>query len=317
MKQMFKAAVAVAAVAAAMPAMAQDEYPNKTVEVITHAGAGGGTDVTTRMMMIRGRRLLGQDMVVVNKSGGAGVVAMNYFKDNIDNDHMLMTFTSGHAIQMAAGKTGLTLDDMRPIARGTDDPQIFMTRCDSEFNSPQKLVDAMKDNAIKFGTANLGDIDQISTYVFAKEAGLTQPTIVPFSGGGEVATQLVAGSVDVGVLNLAEAAAQIEAGDICPQIILAEEGMSVIPDAVTSYSLEIPVSFSTIRGFVAPATITDEQAAILEEKLVEAMNHSVYQGYLTSVGLDGKSVVGSEAWGKQMSNMVKAMGPALEELGLK
>ncbi len=48
------------------PAMAED-YPSKTIEVVTHAGAGGGTDVTSRMMMLRARRVLGTDMVVVNK----------------------------------------------------------------------------------------------------------------------------------------------------------------------------------------------------------------------------------------------------------
>ncbi|MEQ8332550.1 tripartite tricarboxylate transporter substrate-binding protein [Nisaea sp.] len=316
MKTILKMTAAALVVLTAAPVIA-DDYPSKTIEVITHAGAGGGTDVTTRMMMLRGRRVLGQDMVVVNKRGGAGVVAMNYFQSNIDNDHLLMTFTSGHAIQMAAGKTGLKLEDMRPIARGTDDPQIFMTRCDSAYNSPEKLLEAMKGTAVKFGTANLGDIDQISTYVFAKEGGLIQPNIVPFSGGGEVATQLVAGSVDVGVLNLAEAASQIDAGDICPQIILSENPMSTIPNAKTSHALGVPVSFSTIRGFVAPATISDEQAAILEEKLLKAMRHSAYQAFLNSVGLDASSVVGADAWGKQMSDMVKAMGPALEELGMK
>ncbi len=43
------------------------DYPSKTIEVVTHAGNGGGTDVTTRMMMLRARRELGGDMVVVNK----------------------------------------------------------------------------------------------------------------------------------------------------------------------------------------------------------------------------------------------------------
>ena len=51
-------------------AVAADEYPSKTIEVVTHAGAGGGTDVTTRMMMLRARRVLKQDMVIVNKKGG-------------------------------------------------------------------------------------------------------------------------------------------------------------------------------------------------------------------------------------------------------
>ncbi|MCY4101323.1 MAG: tripartite tricarboxylate transporter substrate binding protein, partial [Rhodobacteraceae bacterium] len=55
----------VGLVVSGFTAMAQaQDYPDKTIEVVTHAGAGGGTDVTTRMMMLRARRVLGQDMVV-------------------------------------------------------------------------------------------------------------------------------------------------------------------------------------------------------------------------------------------------------------
>ncbi len=64
----------------ATPALSDDK---PAIEVITHAGAGGGTDVNSRMMMIRTRRHLKQDMVVVNKRGGGGAAAMNYFKTHV------------------------------------------------------------------------------------------------------------------------------------------------------------------------------------------------------------------------------------------
>ena len=70
------------------------------IEVITHAGAGGGTDVNSRMMMIRARRALKQDMVVVNKRGGGGALAMNYFTTRPADGNTIMTFTVGHAITM-------------------------------------------------------------------------------------------------------------------------------------------------------------------------------------------------------------------------
>ena len=98
------------------------------IEVITHAGAGGGTDVNSRMMMIRSRRTLKQFMVVVNKRGG-GAAAKNYFKTRPADGNTIMTFTVGHAITMAKGKTRLTVDEMAPIARGTNDPQILMVNC--------------------------------------------------------------------------------------------------------------------------------------------------------------------------------------------
>ena len=78
-----------------------------TIEVVTHAGAGGGTDVNSRMMMIRTRRHLKQDMVVVNKRGGGGAAAMQYFKSRPADGNTVLTFTVGHAITMAKGKLSL------------------------------------------------------------------------------------------------------------------------------------------------------------------------------------------------------------------
>ena len=130
MKMLLSAGTAVAAIAGVMamtatPAMSNDK---PAIEVITHAGAGGGTDVNARMM-IRTRRALKQDMVVVNKRGGGGAAAMNYFKSRPADGNTILMFTVGHAISMAAGKTKLTLDEMAPLGRGTNDPQILMVNC--------------------------------------------------------------------------------------------------------------------------------------------------------------------------------------------
>lgn len=309
-------AAAIGALAFSATALAED-FPSKTIEVITHAGAGGGTDVTSRMMMLRGRRELKTDMVVVNKRGGNGAAAMNYFKTRPADGYALLAFTSGHAITMAKGKTQLAVEEMAPIARGTDDPQILMVNCKtSPYKTSDDFVKGMKTTKLKFGTTNAGGIDHITAYVFAKKGGLMQPDIVPFKGGGEVATQLVAGAVDVGVLNLSEASAQIEAGDICPLVVLAEERMAPIPDAKTAKEMGIDAIFSTIRGFVTHAGVDEAKRKVLEEKLVSAMNHSVYQGFLTSVGLDKTSVTGSERWAAQIKKMIADMKPAIKEMGL-
>ena len=81
-KMLFKVGTSLVAIASAVAfstvsAIAADSKP--AIEVVTHAGAGGGTDVNSRMMMLRARRTLKQDMVVVNKRGGGGAASMNYF----------------------------------------------------------------------------------------------------------------------------------------------------------------------------------------------------------------------------------------------
>lgn len=305
------ASVALMAVAHTVSA---EDFPSKTIEVVTHAGAGGGTDVTTRMMMLRARRELKQDMVIVNKKGGGGAAALEHYKTVPADGYTILTFTVGHAAVMAKGKGGMKIDELRPLARGTDDPQILMTKC-GNYADAEDFVAKQKEAPITYGVTHLGNIDDVSAFMFAKKGGLQTPKMLPFDGGGELATQLVAGAVDAGVLNLAEASAQIEAGEICPTVVLADERMSKIADVPTAKELGIPVSFSTVRGFAVHKDTPPEVAEKLEEALIKSMNHTVYQGFLTSVGLDSTSVAGSDVWGPQIETTVNDMGSALKELG--
>lgn len=288
------------------------------IEVVTHAGAGGGTDVNSRMMMLRSRRTLKQDMVVVNKRGGGGAAAMNYFASRPADGNTILTFTVGHAITMAKGKTELKVEDMAPIARGTNDPQILMVNCKtSPYKTPEEFVAGMKKgDKLKYGGTQSGTIDHITVFLWAKRLGVPMPNYIPFKGGGELATQLVAGSVDVGTLNLSEAAAPVEAGDICPLVILGEAGMAPIPKAKTAKSLGIDLVLSTTRGFVTHAGVDEARRAELEKGIAKAMQHSMYQAYLANSGLDSTSPQPSGAWGKQIKAMVGEFGPALKEMGL-
>ena len=73
-KTLFKVGTGLAAIVSAIAFTTTPTLASKkpAIEVVTHAGAGGGTDVNSRMMMLRSRRTLKQDMVVVNKRGGGG-----------------------------------------------------------------------------------------------------------------------------------------------------------------------------------------------------------------------------------------------------
>ncbi len=303
----------------ALTSVAANADDKPAIEVITHAGAGGGTDVNSRMMMLRSRRTLKQDMVVVNKRGGGGALAMNYFMTRPADGNTIMTFTVGHAITMGKGKTKLKVEDMAPLARGTNDPQILMVNCKTTaYKTPEDFVAGMKNgDKLKFGGTQTGTIDHITVFLWAKRLGVPMPTYIPFKGGGELATQLVAGSVDVGTLNLSEAAAPVEAGDICPLVILAEAGMAPIPKAKTAKSMGIDLVLSTTRGFVTHAGVDQARRDELEKGMMKAMKHSMYQAYLKNSGLDETSPQASGPWGEQIKSMVGEFGPALEEMGLK
>jgi len=319
-KGMFKVGLSTVALACAVAlsgaTVHADDKP--AIEVITHAGAGGGTDVNSRMMMLRSRRTLKQDMVVVNKRGGGGAAAMNYFMTRPADGNTILTFTVGHAITMSKGKTKLRVEDMAPIARGTNDPQILMVNCKTTpYKTPEAFVAGMKNgDKLKFGGTQTGTIDHITVFLWSKRLAQPMPTYIPFKGGGELATQLVAGAIDVGTLNLSEAAAPVEAGDICPLVILGTSRMDPIPNAKTANELGIDLVLSTTRGFVTHAGVDEARRAELEKGIVKAMDHSMYQAYLANSGLDSTSPQPSGPWGEQIKAMVGEFGPALKEMGL-
>lgn len=308
----------LAAALAAAPVLAGDGFPAKTIEVVTHAGAGGGTDVTSRMMMLRTRREMKQDMVVVNKRGGGGAAAMNYTMTRPADGYTVFALTIGHIAQLAQGKSKMTMDDIVPIARATDDPQILMASCNNApFKTPAEFMEYSKANTVTYGTTHVGSIDDVSAYIFTGRAGLKPPKIVPFKGGGELATNLVAGAVNIGVLNLSEAEAQISAGDICPMVVLAEKRMAPIPDVPTAKDLGYDVVFSTVRGFAVRKGVPEDHVKVLEAKMLKGMSHGVYQGFLTTVGLTPDSVAGADAWGKQVKQLYTEMRQALKEAGFE
>ena len=105
----------------------------------------------------------------------------------------------------------------------------------------------------------------------------------------ELATQVVAGAVDVGVLNLSEAGGPIDAGDLCPLVILGDNAMAPIPKAKTAKSMGIDLVLSTTRGFVTHKGADSARVAELEKGLSKAMKHSMYQAYLANSGLYNSS----------------------------
>jgi len=297
-------------------ALAQDGYPCKTIEVVTHAGAGGGTDVTTRMMMLRSRRELKADMVVVSKRGGGGATAMNYINGRDRDGCTIMTITPTHLLTIARGKSPLKVEDLVGLARATDDPQILMVKADSKYKSADDLLAAAKANSLKFGGTQVGAIDQITAFTFAKRAGLQNPNYIPFDGGGAIITALIGGDIEIGVLNLSEAESQISAGEIRALLVLAKKRMKPLPDVPTSVEMGIDATFSTVRGFVTLKGAPEDRVKMLEEKLVKAMKHKVYMGYLETAGLDGDSIVGSEDWNGQIQQLYADGVVALKDLGM-
>lgn len=299
---------------ASIPELYAQDFPVQQINVITHSGAGGGTDITTRMMMLRARRELGVEMNVVNIQGRDGGAAMDHFLTVPTDGHTILAFTAGHAAAVAKGATKMTLDHIRPLVRATEDPQILMTRC-QDFKDAASFIEAQRAEALVYGTSGFGNIDDVSAFRFAQMGNLQNPALKAYEGGAEIVKSMLSQDIDVAVLNLAEAGEQIQAGEICPMVVLADSRIAALPDTPTAKELGIDVSLSTVRGFVVHKNTPDDVANQLEAALLRSMQHGVYQNFLNFVGLNSTSIAASDEWGPQIHDMVRDMQVALTEMG--
>ena len=295
--------------------LAQDEFPSRPIDVITHASPGGGTDATARAMVAGAREALDVDMAVVPRTGGGGVVAMNYVNNRPRDGHTVLAITPTHLFAIARGQGPLAIEDLVAVARATDDPLVVMVRDDSEVGSLGDLIELGRERPIKWGTTQIGGVDHVAGAILAQVAD-TQLSVVPFSGGGEIVTNLMGRSIDAAGLNLTEALDQIQRGDFRALAVMSEDRLPVIPDVPTTVELGYDVVYSTVRGFLVLAGTPEDRIEALESGILEAMRQEGYQDYLSGAGLDASGVAGREVWAAQVQRLYRDARQAMIDLGI-
>jgi tripartite-type tricarboxylate transporter receptor subunit TctC len=252
----------------------------------------------------------------VNKVGGSGAAALAYANSRPRDGYTIMLITQTHLLTMLQGKAPVKYEEIVALARATDDPQIVMVGKNSPYKTAQELFAAGKTKQLKFGATQLGGVDHIAIFGFARKAGIQQPTVVPFRGGGDIVINTVGGNVDVGMLNYSEAESQIKSGDIRPLLTLAPKRLGPLPDVPCSKDVGIDANYSTVRGFVALKGTPEDVLKALEEGLVKAMKGQLYASYIETSGQSPDSVAGRAAWQKQLDDFNGEGTEALKALGL-
>jgi len=310
------AALCVAATCAlvAFAAVGQ-EFPARPIDIVTHASPGGGTDATARSMVLGTKLALDVDMAVVPRTGGGGIVALNYVNSRPRDGHTVLAITPTHLFAIARGQGPIRIEDLVPVARATDDPIVVMVRGDSDVQTLADLIALGRERPIKWGTTQIGGVDHVAGAILAQRAD-TELSVVPFSGGGEIVTNLMGGSVDAAGLNLTEALDQIQRGDFRALAVMAEARLGSIPDVPTTVELGYDVVFSTVRGYLVLAGTPEDRIDVLEKGMLEGMRQENYIAYLEGSGLDQSSIAGREAWGAQVQRLYVDARQAMIDLGI-
>jgi putative tricarboxylic transport membrane protein len=248
--------------AALLPDDAQAWEPTKTVEFIVPAGTGGGADQMARMIqgIVQKHNLMGQSMVVVNKSGGAGAEGfMDVVQDKGDEHKIIITLSNLFTTPLATG-VPFSWEDLTPVGMLALDNFILWVKSDSSYQTAKDYIGAISggaDNQFKMAGTGSKQEDQIITVAIEQTTG-KKLTYVPFKGGGDVAKQLVGGHVDSTVNNPIEAVSFWQAGNLRPLCVFGASRIDVGGDVKwgdipTCKEAGVDIEYQMLRGiFMSP-----------------------------------------------------------------
>jgi tripartite-type tricarboxylate transporter receptor subunit TctC len=262
----------VAALALAGPAMSQDKFPSKPINVIVPFSAGGSTDLLARAVEKIWPKYSPQPMVIVNKPGGGGVVGTEFVvRSKPDGYTLFLGYGSGHDVVMPHLQK-MPYDpfkDLAAVARLSVHSVVICTGSKSEFNTLKDMIAwAKKENkpVTSSVSTKAGAVD-ITTTALGKAAGINIVTI-PFAGGADAVTTLAGGHVMIGGGHPSEVMPHIKAGRFKPLAVALPERDASLPNVPTFKELGIDVyTWGSIKGIAAPAATPKDVVEYLEAAL--------------------------------------------------
>jgi tripartite-type tricarboxylate transporter receptor subunit TctC len=297
-------------------AFAQQGFPSETIELLVHAGAGGGTDLTAHALIAGGRSEMNWQMALVRKTGAGGAVSHEYARSRPADGHTVIVLTSSQISIIARGKSPLKIDDLAGVGRGTVDPIYLMVSAKGPYKTGKDLIEAGKNKTLSVGLVSIGGGDHITTFLLSKMAGLKPMQAVPIASGGEVAINIVGGNLDSGMIGISEADAQIRSGVIRPLINFGENRSPELPDVPTARELGIDLVRPTLRGFAVLKDTPPDRLETLRNGFAKAMASESYQNYLKSSGVPLDSVGSGQVFETSIRREYDEAKLALTELGL-
>src|SRR5690242_17698916 len=305
MKNFVAAGTAVAAIALAnAPAVAWE--PNKSVEIVVAAGAGGASDQMARMMQaaIQKNNLMKQPIVVSLKGGASGAEALMYMKaGDGDPNRVLLAYSLIYMLPLSA-KIPFNWRELTPVAVTAFDQFVLWDNTTMPEKNVKEFVAAAKSASPPFKMGGTGSKreDQILTVFMEKKTG-AKFLYLPYKSGGEAATQLVGNHTQSNVNNPSENLEVWRAGQVRALCVFAKERIAYKTkvtdkqswnDIPTCKEQGLDVQYQMLRAFFLPGKVSQEQQAFYVDLLQKISQTPEYRDYMEKQALKPVFLKGQE-----------------------
>lgn len=297
MRRLLLAALAAAAfLSGAGPAGA--DFPDRPIRLIVPYGPGGITDIAARILAPRLGEELGQQVVVDNRPGGAAMIGFNMAARAPADGYTLVLATTALAANPVLFRT-VPYDarrDFTPVSLAGLVPMVLVVPKAAPATTVRDFIAQARERwgQMSFGSAGNGSGNHLATEMFSHAAGI-RALHVPYRGGGQVMTDLVAGRVNFVFAVLPTALPFIRDGQLRALATTGRERSGALPQVPTVAEAALP-DFSLYEwlGLFGPANLPPAVLARLNEATIAALRHPETAGRLRDIGVEAQGTLPGE-----------------------
>lgn len=283
-------------------------YPWHEIAIVVPYAAGGGTDVTARLLAAALGKRLGARVEVRNVTGGGGSIGTSAVLHAAPDGYTLGTGSQGPlAILPHYGGLDYSLDDVDFLALIGRNLMVIAARPGLPYADARGLLAHARANpgAVRVGNSGAGGANHIAVEGFAAAAGI-RVSSVPFPGAAAAIQACREGRIDAVAAHPGELLELVRAGQLLPLLVMEDARIPEFPEVPTSRELGVDFTWAAWKGLIAPKTLPEDVRAELVAAIGEIFADPAVVDALTRRGerVDYRPAAVFEALARQDSARV-------------
>lgn len=261
---------------------AQSSYPakGKSITFIVPWGAGGGTDVTGRLVAAAMEKELGVPVQVVNKPGASSQVGMTELARSKPDGYTVIISSLPSVLTYLdpARKAAFGRKDIQQVANVAFDPEMLAVRADSQYKSVKELIDAARANpgTISVADGGINSDGHLASSMLQKAAGV-KFRLVHFDGNAQVNSAIAGGHVEAALQSAVNFPSLAKAETVRLLAIWDKEESKFFPGVPTLESQGYKLYWASTRGISVPGGTPKEIVQVLAGAIKKATESSEFK----------------------------------------
>ncbi len=299
----------------AIPAIAEEKYPNRPIDFICTWGVGGGADQMSRTLSKLLEPIIGVPCPVSNKPGASGNTGITDILAGKADGYTMAVLIADTLCTLPAKQARYKFDDLEWIVRTQLAPSYLLVRDESQFKNINDLLDYAKANPgkIKVGVTGFGTLEDMTVMFLGTKGYKMVP--VPMPNPGERYAATLGGHNEVLYEQAGDVKQYIESKQLRPLIIFAEKRSSAFPDVPCSKELGFDIFLPQFRSIVMKKGVDPQKVQVVAEAVKKAVQTPEWKKFAKDQYVDEDSFMDHDKFPEWARAEMEVMRKHLLEFG--